>query len=99
MSCIWVVILTDGAQAGGETFELVELLNELRAVSSRELAEKYLFGVARVSGVECAVLNVSHALVKLLFGDVECLAESKRVKIAHFSHAHENIVGWLVEDE
>ena len=71
MACVGVVVLADGAQAGAEAGELVELFGEPRAVLYRQLAEEHLIGVVGVAGVAASVLDVGHTLVELLAAVVE----------------------------
>ena len=97
VGCIGIDILSKGAVLHIETRETEHLFLEDTEVLFRQLTHKELLGKAGIARVLVTVLDILHALDKILLGDSQCVTELHGVDtILLFVHHHHQVVGILV---
>ena len=100
MGTVRILVLAYGAPLYVEAWEAVHLLLKDTEVLVGELVHEYLLGEARVARILGTVLDIVHALVELVLGNAQSLAELHRVEpVLRLVHHHHDIVGGLVEHQ
>ena len=100
MGSVWILILSDAATLNVEARKAIHLFLKNRELLVRELAHEELLGETRLSRIARSVCHDRHAVIELLAGNVQGIAELNSVKPATgFVHDHHNVVGGLIEDQ
>ena len=94
------LILADAAFLYVEAGEAVELLLKGTELLVAQLAQEELLGKAGIAGVLVPVLDAEHPVDEVGLGDIQSLAELKRIEVAgHLIGDDHDVVGRLVVDQ
>ena len=100
VSAVGILVLPDASFLHIEARKAKHLLTKHTEILVVYLCHEELLRKAGVSRILSRVLDIVHALDKIVFGDAQSLAEVKRVKVPFLLvHHHHDVVGRLVIDK